>query len=361
MRVILVNDYEPGHGSGAEVHLLRLIDGLGLAGDAVEVFTGARRRGAGRALDLWDPLSLRRLRRLEERFRPDVVHYHNVLRELSASVFVAARLAGRLLTVHDLRLAGVPEGAMNRPSDRAPMRLAKTAKARFDRRVARHRMHAIIAPTQTTAQRLRYAGFRGIHVVPHFADPGPDLTTPQSAADVLVAGRLSPEKGVDVLILAFSQIADRHPASRLLIVGDGPERDRLEAFASQQIGERARFLGLLDEASVRNLMATEARVVAAPSLAEEGAGLTVIEGALAGRPVVASDAGSLPELVRQAGCGTVVPRGDVAALATALDALLADNVRADRLGRAGRRWAIHEWSTPVGIARTRAVYEEIRL
>jgi len=79
---------------------------------------------------------------------------------------------------------------------------------------------------------------------------------------------------------------------------------------------------------------------------------------LLGRPLVVSDYPGLRELVDEAGCGIVVPAGDVSALASALDALLSDADRAASLGEAGRRTALATRTPEAAVARLRTVYAE---
>src|SRR4051812_28933173 len=92
VRVLFVNDEEPGPIGGVTVYLQRLIDGLLAAGDDVDTFAGeVTHRGLGKALDFWDPFARRAVARRVASFRPDVVHFHSVLLELSVSVVGAAR------------------------------------------------------------------------------------------------------------------------------------------------------------------------------------------------------------------------------------------------------------------------------
>jgi glycosyltransferase involved in cell wall biosynthesis len=99
-----------------------------------------------------------------------------------------------------------------------------------------------------------------------------------------------------------------------------------------------------------------ARVVAVPSLKQEGAPIVAIEAALAGRPVVASDDPGLRELLQTNSFGRVVPRGDVGALADELAAALTDPDRCDLMGRQARDVALKTWTLEVGIPRTREIY-----
>jgi L-malate glycosyltransferase len=128
-----------------------------------------------------------------------------------------------------------------------------------------------------------------------------------------------------------------HPACRLLIVGDGPQRDELVQLAAQLgITERTRFVGAVAHSDVPHWL-HQLDIYAAPSrLDSESFGVAVIEAGACGLPVAVSDAGGLPEVVVDGETGLVVPRDDVPALQAALKRLVLDAALRDRLGAAGR-------------------------
>ncbi len=130
-------------------------------------------------------------------------------------------------------------------------------------------------------------------------------------------GRLSREKGMDVLVDAFARLTT--PGATLIIGGDGPERERLaEQVAALGIGDRVRFLGRVSSAAE---VYGRSSVAAVPSRTE-AFGMTTVEALSAGLAVVASDCEGSREILAGR-YGTLVPVGDAAALATALDRALA--------------------------------------
>ena len=143
---------------------------------------------------------------------------------------------------------------------------------------------------------------------------------PSEVPTIGYVGRISPEKGVDVALRALAQLRDEGLEAVLEIAGGGePEHLReLEALAgSLGIGDRVGFLGPLDTEALKSF---DARIHAlvVPSVWEEPAGLVLVEGALAGVPLVASRVGGIPEIVRDPDEALLVPPGDPAALAAAL-------------------------------------------
>ena len=125
--------------------------------------------------------------------------------------------------------------------------------------------------------------------------------------------RIAPQKGLPLLLDALAQLS--HPPG-LDIVGDGPGRPALEAQAAQLgLGDQVRFLGSRDGAGVRAALAA-AHVFILPSFAE-GLPVVIMEALASGRPVIASAIAGTGELV-DAGCGWLVPAGDVAGLAATI-------------------------------------------
>jgi len=150
---------------------------------------------------------------------------------------------------------------------------------------------------------------------------------------VLAAGRLAPQKGFTVLLEAAARWRADGPVPLLVIAGDGPLAGPLAA-AAAPLGGAVRFLGRRDDVPV---LLAAADVVVVPSL-WEGQPLIVQEALRAGRPLVASRAGGIPDLTGE-DAAVLVPPGDPERLAEAVRSVLADPALAARLGRAARERA----------------------
>ena len=354
MRVLLVNDHPPGPTGGAEVHLARLRHGLEAAGHRVGLFVpDTVHRGAGRLLDLWDPAARRRLQRRVASFRPDVVHYHNVVNELSTSVLGTGVPA--VLTVHDARILGIRAGVDHGRSPRHPEMLARATKNQVASFRLRRGVHATIVPSRELAEAVRAAGFPRVHHVANFAPVQPE--TPPGR-EVLFLGMVAEHKGPHVLVEAFERIAPRHPDVTLRIVGDGPMLDELRRRVDRS-GAPVRFDGRIPVDDIPSRLRA-AGLVALPSLGVEGGGptLAVVEAMCSGRGVVVTDRPGVREGVDRS-VGRVVPAGDVGALADAISELLSDPGELSRCGSAARRRAIERWSPAAAVARIGSVYEEV--
>ena len=155
---------------------------------------------------------------------------------------------------------------------------------------------------------------------------------------ILFVGRLRRYKGADWLIRVMPRVREAVPEARLLMLGSGPDRPRLEAMVARLgVREAVEFRGFVALAEKAALM-REAWVLVQPS-PKEGWGLTVVEAGASGTAVVAADSPGLRDSVRPGDTGLLVPFGDQARLGEALVQVLADRETRERLGRAGIEWA----------------------
>ncbi len=181
----------------------------------------------------------------------------------------------------------------------------------------------------------------------------PPVDRPVSGPVIGSIGRLSPEKGLDVLLRALVEL----PGVTAVLVGDGPDRDELEQLALElDVADRAIFTGRVPE-SRAYFPVLDVYVLASRS---EGLPLAVIEAMLASRPVVATDVGSVSEAIVDGETGLLVPPDDAAALAQAVRSLLDDPTRAAALGEAARARAVASFSAQAMARRYEALYDEVR-
>ncbi|MGZ8285195.1 MAG: glycosyltransferase [Allosphingosinicella sp.] len=177
---------------------------------------------------------------------------------------------------------------------------------------------------------------------------------------VLHVGRLVKKKGTGLLLGALPAL----PGARVVVVGDGPEKRRLEDCARRLgVRERVDFLGELPRDEVRRWM-RRAYLLAAPSLMardgdSEGLPTVVCEAAASGLPVVASTHSGMGEAVVDGETGFVVPEGDGPALASRLADLLGRPVQRQRMASAARRLAEDRFSRSRQLARLEAHYDRL--
>lgn len=178
---------------------------------------------------------------------------------------------------------------------------------------------------------------------------------------VALIGRISDWKGQDVLARALAEPALADIGAIGLVVGDevagANDAARLDRLARELgVKERLQRLGFRDDIDT---VLGAADAVTVPSTRPEPLGLVALEGLAAGLPVVASDAGGLPEVVRNGETGLLVRPGDHAALAGALASLHADPQRASRLGRAGAEDVRSRFSSERMLAELQDLYARL--
>lgn len=215
---------------------------------------------------------------------------------------------------------------------------------------------AVVCVSEPVADWARQRSLRPdrVHTVANGVDtrrvlPGPEPRTPFTVGFV---GTLKPWHGVDDLVSAFAQLAAIDAEARLLLVGDGPERERLSTLAAtHKITDRVEMTGAVDTDEVPRLL-RRMHVAVAPYPPLERfyfSPLKVYEYLAAGLPVIATRVGELPRALEGGRLGVLVPPGEPDALARALAHLRDDPDTRTRLGRAGRRAAVrhHDWTRVV--------------
>jgi glycosyltransferase involved in cell wall biosynthesis len=168
-------------------------------------------------------------------------------------------------------------------------------------------------------------------------------------------GRLTRQKGIDVLLRAFAQVEKDHPAARLVLAGDGPDRPALAALARSLGLRRTAFLGWRRDAA--DILA-DVDLLAIPSR-WEGFGLVALEAMALGKPIVAARVSALPEIVVPEETGLLVSPEDPGALAAAIGKLLSDPRRAAQMGQAGWERARREFPVEKMAERTAGVYRTL--
>ncbi len=312
----------------------------------VQVDACGKRAGA-------DLVALRRARAWLREWPGAVLHTHNAAAHYHA---VLAALGLAPATVVNTRHGmGAPDPASRKE------RLYRWAARRSDTVVAvceaarRHFAAQGVRPRRALLTILN--GIRTETLDPASAQARSALTAalalPAGTRLVGTVGRLNPVKDQAGLIRAFGLLQRGRPDTALVLIGDGPARAELEALAlAEGLAERVRFLG--DRNDVAALL--PGLDVFALSSISEGYSVALLEACAAALPVVATEVGGNAEIVTEGVNGQLVPARDPAALAAALEALLADPARADAMGRAGRERVLSENAFRTMAERYRRVY-----
>jgi phosphatidyl-myo-inositol alpha-mannosyltransferase len=347
MRVALACPYAWDDPGGVQVHVRELAEYLRAGGHEVLVLAPVRRRAdesyvrpVGRPLDIRynasnapidpRPWSRRAVATELGRFGPQVVHVHE---PLSPSTGMWATLEARAPVVATFHSAA----ARSRLFD-----LAAPVLRRVARRIA---IRMAVSESAAAFARARLGG--RFEIVPNgtdvsrFADArAADLG---GGAKILFVGRLDARKGFPVALRAFSLLARDHDDLRLIVVGDGPERDAV-ASLTPEVRARVEMLGAVANEALPTYHAA-CDVFVAPALSGESFGMVLVEAMAAGLPVVASAIEGYRDVVRDGVDGVLVPPRDPKALAAAVGAIVDDPALGARLAAGGReRAATFDWS-----------------
>ncbi|MGH9195069.1 MAG: glycosyltransferase [Acidimicrobiia bacterium] len=322
----------------------------------------------------YDPRVKSELARTVHAFSPQVIHLHNAYPSLGPAVHQVARRQGvpLLMTVHNYRLR-CPNAFMftegsncNRCEGGRYLNAlthncftSRTQAAGYVAGLWTHRfvlgleekVALFLCPSRFIANKLLKWGFpeEKVLVVPNFTE-GPISVSNAPGTYGAYLGRLSPEKGLDVLVQALAIAGD--PPFR--IVGDGPSSASLQATAKQLGLRNLKFMGRVEPDEVNELL-NEIRFLAMPSVWNENAPLAALEAMAHARPLVLSNVGGLTELAAD-GAGITIEPGDPNALAGGIQDLMDDDGRCRELGGTARRLWEQKFNPQVHRSELEAAY-----
>ncbi len=384
MRVVIVNRYA-SDGAGAEKHAVSLARCLRSRGHAVLTLStiaasNVEREGAFVPLTgtdfwrgppsprqgiqvaagaIWNRRAAAAMEALIARFRPQVVHAHDLYPQLSAApVAVAARHGIPVVqTLHNYELISASAtdhrgGPIDRSSSPASIRALRTVLHLSRRALHIPHVSLWIAVSRYVADVYARHGI-GAEMLPNF------VTAPVSSAPrpferregVAFIGRLTEEKGARDVV----SLAGRLPAMPVTVVGRGPLEQEIQEAASRL--PNLHYAGFVSAAEVAETLRT-ARVTLVPSRWQEPAGLVALEAMAEGTPVVAYASGGLAEYVRDAGGGRVVSPA-IEALGAAVAALHEDRRAWQELSEQGRDAVLTGHSPQRYAARVESLYRSL--
>lgn len=294
-----------------------------------------------------DRMVMTGLRELAARTGADVVHAHGY----KADVYVYLALRGTETPIVSTCHNWVDDGPL--------VSLYGAVDRLLLRRYAR-----VVAVSDEVRRRLLKAGVdegrirqirNGIDLRP-FVDAASSKGGDRAGAlAVGWVGRLSREKGADVFVTAAARVLAEVPGTRFVVVGEGPDREKLEALVDElQIRDAVSMPGRSDD--MPSVFASLDAMVS--SSRQEGLPMAILEGMASSLPLVATAVGDVPTVVRDGSTGVLVPPEDAELLATAIVGLLRDPARRERLGTAARRLIEDEFSAERMTADYLRVYQE---
>jgi phosphatidylinositol alpha-mannosyltransferase len=363
VKILLACPYDWGAPGGVQVHVRQLADALRRRGHDTRVVAP----GSGPAPEPWirivgrpvrvpyngtvapisfSPGAWRRIRSAMRSFGPEVVHVHEPLTPSTSMLTALAASAPVVATFH----AYLDRSRL--------MELAGPALRRVSRRI-----DAAIAVSDAAAEFLRRVIPVPVEIVPNgvdvgrFARPSAPARGLPDGRTILWVNRLDPQKGFRVMLDAFDLLPTEFDDVRLVVVGDGRDREALRSLP-KRIRPRVLHLGTVAHDLLPTYHAA-ADVFVSPAVGQESFGIVLVEAMAAGLPVICTDIPGYREVVRDGVEGILVPPSDPAALADAIGRVLGDGALATSLVEAGRARAA-EYAWDAVLPRLEAVYERVR-
>ena len=375
MRILLVNKFHYLRGGSEKYYfeLAQLLKSKGhtvgffsmkheeniTTGDAeyfveeIDLNTGSKLK----ALDvIYSQKNKRLMAKALEEFKPDIVHINNFQRQLSASIIDAIKEKNIpiVMTAHDLNpicpasimlyngevcddciTKGYAQCIKKKCVKGSTLKstLGVMEKKYYDIHKVFRKIDCIISPSefnknQLVNGKLKYNEIVALHNFVNESERNEYVLGDYA----FYLGRLSKEKGILNLIEAIGDIPD----AKLLIAGDGPEREKIEAYISEhKLDGRITLLGYQNQDSIHKYI-TNSRFVVIPSICNENCPYSVLEAMEIGKPIVASRIGGIPELIADGENGYLYKADDINELKEKLTLLLDNDDKVNRFAQKSR-------------------------
>jgi len=376
MKILLIHDIGTATG-GAELQMLSLRQGLRDLGQDVRLFSSMATPvteskfladyscfGTNTLLQVLsqtiNPSAYLKLRQILQEFKPDVVHIRMFMWQMSpailtllkdipciyqTAVYKAICPAGTKVLPDGSDCHSSPGTVCLSNSCLTPQSWAVLMVQHKLWSYWRNAFDVVVALSQGMKTKLEDAGIKPVEVVYNGVPVRKEQLPLSQIPTVVYAGRLVPEKGVDILLQAFAKAREKVPQSKLIIAGDGGEKDRLQNLSqSLGIAEAVTWLGYLPQSEMEQHF-VGAWVQVVPSQWAEPFGNVTTEAMMRGTAVIASAVGAQPEIVVDRVTGFLISSPEnVESWANNLISLLSNRDLAAQMGNAGQDRALKEFS-----------------
>lgn len=368
MKIGLVLPYNITKGGGVKEHVLAQGAELTKRGHDVAIITPQPREPyadegrkvifLGTATDLKTPLNTvaqvsasvltDEIDNVLESEQFDILHFHEPWVPVLSRQILSRSHTVNVATFH----AKLPETIMTRT-------MAKVITP-YTKPLLRH-IDSFTAVSDAAAEYLLSLADVPVTIIPnginlkHFRKKASVTADPKAPRTILYVGRLEGRKGVEYLLDAFALLEQREPGVRLIIAGDGPDREKLEQQAEELGLQHITFLGFIDEATKKDLLHT-ADLFCSPAIYGESFGIVLLEAMASGLVTVAGDNPGYESVMQGLGKLSLINPKDTTVFAHRLQLMLLD----DDLRGLWRKWAkdyVRQFDYPKVVDQYEAVYE----
>jgi glycosyltransferase involved in cell wall biosynthesis len=295
-------------------------------------------------------LNISRVRKLVRQIMPDLLHAHYA---------TSYGFMGACCNFHPFIITGWGADIFDTSREVIVKHLLKFAFRKAD---------AITVLSEITKKEIAGLTKKYVHLVPF----GVDTTLFRPAVKILQPGifrigtirTLSEKYGVEFLVRAFAKLSAKYPHTYLEIVGDGGLRKSLETLCDElQVSERVRFYGFVNQQTDFEKyysILSQFDVFVIPSvLHSETFGVACVEAGACGIPVIASDVGGLPEVIRHGETGFIVSPGNPEAIVQAVEKLIVDKELRISMGKAGREYVLENYDWEKCVLKMLSLYSSL--
>lgn len=381
MKILMVNDYKEQI-AGTEVYMFTLMEGLKKNGHEVELFatdtskqeyfSPTYNKSFTKYLKrLFDMRYYQAFKAMIHEFKPDIIHIHNIFNEITPSILYNLNHDAILMTVHDSRLispvsqqterTGKPckekicEGCTNCVGVKGY--LYEILKKKIYRKLLK-KISLYITPSkylQSLLQEKHYLPviclYNGISLLP--------FTKIREINQLLYAGRLTPEKGISHLLEAVKKLKENKENITLTIAGEGGYKEDLENMVEKlDIQKQVVFLGAVSSDKLEKLYKAST-VILIPSIYPDNLPTVGLEALSAGRPLIGSSIGGIPEIIQEGITGFLTKPGDSESIADLVKNLIHDKKTLEKMNSECRRYAEENFAISQHLADIEGQYRSL--
>lgn len=369
---------------GHEVAFFSMKDEKNIKTDCKEYFvenSDMNSKNVFKALDvIYSKKNKKAMEEALDDFKPDIVHLNNFQRQLSASIIkpIKKRHIPIVFTAHDLQAIcpaivmldsekNICDKCMNGKyincvkkkcvKNSSLKSLLGAIEGKYYRwnKIYSKKIDKIIAPSEYFKEMFIKDGIDSdrVEVLHNSIDVKNYDVDIDDKGYAFYYGRLSKEKGIYNLLKAMLSIKDR----RLFVAGDGPEKGNIEQFINENnMNDRVELLGFLDSKKIKEYV-RKARVVIVPSICRENCPYSVLETLAMGRPIIGSNLGGIPELVKDGEYGYVY--NNIEELTEKMKKLLDEKDLSEKMGKNAKNSAIERFSRDTYYNKILKLYKEL--